>query len=154
MADAPIQLSATKLNKKSSGFCHDYDLSEVKDLVKSINDPIAVFKYGDEKKTQNIVVEIQHKGKNFIVGLAIRPSVNGRVLEINSIRNVFPKDNAEWLNWITQDKALYLDKNRIQALINQQRKNLAEVGYLDLNSVAKIVKKTRIHKFRVKKILI
>ena len=123
-------------------------------MVKSINDPIAVFKYGDEKKTQNIVVEIQHKGKNFIVGLAIRPSVNGRVLEINSIRNVFPKDNAEWLNWITQDKALYLDKNRIQALINQQRKNLAEVGYLDLNSVAKIVKKTRIHKFRVKKILI
>lgn len=141
IADAPIQLSATKLNDKSSGFGHDYDLSEVKDLVKSINDPIAVFKYGDEKKAQNIVVEIQHNGKNFIVGLAIRPSVNGRVLEINSIRNVFPKDNAEWLNWITQDKALYLDKNRIQALIDQQRTNLADVGYLDLNSVAKIVKK-------------
>ena len=81
---------------------------------------MGIFAYGDKSKAQNIVVEIQHKGKNFIVGLAIKPTVNGRVLDVNSIRNVFPKDNAEWLNWISQNKALYLDKEKIKGLIDQQ----------------------------------
>ena len=58
----------------------------------------------------------------------------------NDIRGIFPKDNAEWLNWISQGKADYLNKEKIQTLINQQRINLAEVEYLDLDSVAKIVK--------------
>ncbi len=58
----------------------------------------------------------------------------------NDIRGIFPKDNAEWLNWINQNKLLYVDKEKIQTLINQQRINLAEVEYLDLDSVAKVVK--------------
>ena len=140
IADVPIELSAKKLEEKSSGFNHDYELSEVKDLVKAINKPVAVFSYGNKGKAQNIVVEIQHKEKNFIVGLSIRPKVGDSVLEINSIRNVFPKDNAEWLNWISQGKHLYLDKEKIQTLIDQQRTNLADVEYLDLEDIAKIVK--------------
>ena len=56
-----------------------------------------------------------------------------------SIRGIFPKDNAEWLNWINQGKLLYVDKAKIQALIDKQRKNLAEVEYLDLDSFAKVV---------------
>ena len=100
---------------------------------------MAIFAYGNKEKAQNVVIEIQSNGKNFVVGLAIRPSVGGRVLEVNSVRNVFPKDNAEWLNRIAQDKSLYLDKKRIQTLINQQRTNLADVEYLDLNSIANII---------------
>ena len=34
---------------------------------------------------------------------------------------------------------MYLDKKRIQTLINQQRTNLADVEYLDLNSIANII---------------
>ena len=79
-------------------------------------------------------------GKNFVVGLAIRPLVQGRVLEVNSIRNVFPKDNAEWLNWISQDKLLYVNKGKIQTLIDQQRTILADVGYLNLDDVANKIK--------------
>ncbi len=139
IAKAPIQLNSQRLMEKSSNFGHDYELSELKDLVKAINNPIAIFAYGDKNKAQNIVVEIQHEGKNFIIGLSIRPTVGGQVLDINSIRNVFPKDNAEWLNWITQGKALYIDKERVQDLINQQRTNLADVAYLDLNSIANII---------------
>ena len=139
IANAPIQLNSQKLLDKSSNFGHDYELSEIKDLVKAINNPIAIFAYGDKGKAQNIVVEIQHEGKNFIVGLSIRPIVGGRVLEVNSIRNVFPKDNAEWLNWIAQGKALFLNKEKIQTLIDQQRTNLADVEYLDLDSIANII---------------
>ena len=135
----PIQLNSTKLQEKSTNYGHDYSIEEIKDLVKALHNPLAVFVYGDKTKAQNIVVEIQSYDKNFVVGLALRPKVGGRVLEINSIRNVFPKDNAEWLNWISQGKALYLDKERVQTLIDQQRTSLADVDYLDLNSIANVI---------------
>ena len=52
---------------------------------------------------------------------------------------MFPKNNSEWLNWISQGKALYIDKKKVQDLIDKQRTILADVDYLDLNSVAKII---------------
>ncbi len=137
----PIQMSAKKLQEKATMFGHDFELSEVRDLVKALQNPLAVFAYGDETKAQNIIVPLQKDGKNFIVGLSLNPVVGGRSLEINSIRNVFPKDNAEWLNWISQGKSLYLDKEKVQTLIDQQRTNLADVEYLDLDSVANVLEK-------------
>ena len=137
--DLPVQMSTSRLIQKATSYGHDFDLSEVKDLVKALQNPIAVFAYGNKTKAQNIIIPLQKDGKNFIVGLSLKPTVNGKTLEINSIRNVFPKNNSEWLNWISQGKALYLDKEKIQALIDQQRTILADVDYLDLDSVAKIV---------------
>ena len=137
--DLPIQMNAKRLQAKATSYGHDFDLSEVKDLVKALQHPLAVFAYGNKSKAQNIIVPLQNDGKNFIVGLSLNPVVGGRKLEINSIRNVFPKHNSEWLNWISQGKALYLDKEKIQTLINQQRTILADVDYLNLDSVTKVV---------------
>ena len=134
----PIQMNATKLKDKSTKFGHDYELSEVKDLVRALQHPLAVFAYGNKTKAQNIIIPLKRGDKNFIVGLSLNPIIDGHKLEINSIRNVFPKNNAEWLNWITQGKTLYLDKEKIQTLINQQRTILADVEYLDLDSITKI----------------
>lgn len=62
-------------------------------------------------------------------------------MEINSIRNVFPKDNNEWLNWIQEKKALRIDaKEKIQAVIDALRINPVDYSYLDLNLISKIVK--------------
>ena len=137
----PIQMNAKRLQAKATSYGHDFELSEVKDLVKALQHPLAVFAYGDKTKAQNIIVPLQKDGRNFIVGLSLNPTVGGRKLEINSIRNVFPKHNSEWLNWISQGKALYMEKEKIQTLIDQQRTNLADVEYLDLDSVAKVVEK-------------
>ncbi len=137
--DLPIQMNAKRLQDKATLFDHNFELYEVKDLVKALQNPLAVFSYGDKTKAQNIIVPLQKDGKNFIIGLSLNPTVGGKALEINSIRNVFPKDNSEWLNWISQGKALYLDKEKIQTLIAQQRTNLADVEYLDLDSAAKVV---------------
>jgi hypothetical protein len=57
------------------------------------------------------------------------------------MRNVFPKDTAEELYRIEQGKLLYVDKERIQDLINQQRINLADVDYLDLDCEYIILKR-------------
>ena len=136
----PIQMNAKRLQIKATSYGHDFNLSEVKDLVKALQRPLAVFDYGDKSKAQNIIIPLQKGGKNFIVGLSLNPMVGGRKLEINSIRNVFPKNNSEWLNWISQGKTLYMDKEKIQTLIDQQRTNLADVDYLDLDYIANVIR--------------
>lgn len=135
--DLPIELAASRLAMKSRQQNHPFDMEALKDLPKALQHPIAVFSYGDKGKAQNIIIEIEHKGKNFVVGLHLNQSRRG--IEVNDIRGLFPKDTAEWLNWINQGKLLYADKEKIQTLIDQQRINLAEVDYLDLDSAAKVV---------------
>ena len=136
--DMPIELAASHLANKAKTAHHPFDLSEVKDLVNGIQNPLAVFLYGNKTKAQNIIVGMIHDAKHFVVGVHFYQERHGTT--VSDIRGLYPKDNAEWLNWISQGKALYLDKTRIQTLINQQRRTLAEVEYLDLDSVAKIIK--------------
>ena len=135
--DVPIELSATRLAEKAAQQNHEFEISEARNLVEALQSPIAVFSYGNKMKSQNAIVEIQHKGKNFVVGVHFNQERRGLV--VSDIRGLFPKDNAEWLNWITQGKALYINKEKIQNLIDQQRTTLAEVEYLDLDSIAKVV---------------
>ncbi len=136
----PIQMSATRLKVKSSEYGHDFNLEEVKNLVEELQHPMAIFSYGDKNKAQNLILGLESNGKQFIVGLSLNPIINERHLEINSIRNVFPKHNKEWLNWISQGKLLWVDKEKIQKLIDQQQTILADVDYLDLDNVSKIIK--------------
>ena len=135
--DLPIELSSTRLEEKSRQENHPFDIGEINGLVKAINDPVAVFKYGDGEKSQNVIVELSSNGKNFLVGVHFNRTKKG--IEINDIRGIFPKDTAEWLNWVSQGKLLYANKKKIQDLITQQRINLAEVSYLDLDSIANII---------------
>ena len=133
----PIELSSTRLAEKSDQRNHEFAISDVKNLPEALQSPLAVFSYGDKSKAQNVIVELEKNGKKFVIGLHLNQIRKG--IEVNSIRGLFPKNNAEWLNWINQNKALYLNKEKIQALIDKQRTNLADVEYLDLDSTTKIV---------------
>ena len=93
-------------------------------------------KDGEKSGRCNVIVEIQKDGKNFVVGLELSSTFRG--VEVNDIRGLLPKDNAEWLNWIHQGKLVWRDKEKIQDLINKQRTNPAEVEYLDLDEATKI----------------
>ena len=139
--DVPIQMNAARLLFKATQAGHDFELNEVKDLVYLLQEPVAVFSYGDPKKAQNVILEINQHGKNFVVGMSLKPTVKGKVLEINSVRTVYPKDNHEWLKWIQDGNLLYVDKERIQPILAQQRMTFADVAKigLDLGSVAKII---------------
>ena len=64
---------------------------------------------------------------------------NKRGLRVNDIRGLFPKDSGEWLNWISKDRLLRVDKERVLNLISQQQINPADVAYLDLEPVTKVV---------------
>lgn len=135
----PIEMSSARLKTKAMQENHLFDLSEVENLPQAIQNPIGIFAYGDKSKSVNIITELQDKnGKKYLVGIHFNQDRRGLV--VNDIRGIFPKDNAEWLNWISQGKGLYLDKKKVQDLITQQQTNLAEVSYLDLNSVTKVLK--------------
>ena len=136
--DLFMELSARHLAKKAKAAHHPFNFDDVRDLPKALANPIGVFAYGDKNKAQNIIVEIRKNGKNFIVGLSLNYQHDG--LTVNSIRGLFPKDTHEWLTWIQNGKSLYLDKEKIQNLIDQQRRNLADVEYLDLDSVGNIIR--------------
>lgn len=132
----PIELSSTRLFEKSIQDNHPYKILDVKNIVLALQSPLAIFSYGDKDKAKNIIVELTHKSKCFLVGMFITCY---REVDIISVRGLFPKDTAEWLNWIVQGKALYLNKQKIQTLIDQQRINLADVAYLDLNLVESLL---------------
>lgn len=140
----PIKMQASVLNKKSNDPNHLYGLSEIKNLVKFIQNPIAIFEYGDKSKSQNLMIGISQagsEGKQFLVGMSLNPIVNGKQIGYISVRNVFPKNYHDWIHWIEKGRLLYLgDKQKIQDIINALRIN--PVDYIDkevLNSVAKIV---------------
>lgn len=139
----PIELRASKLSEKANTEWHKFDIAEVKDLPKALEHPLAVFYYYNQAR--NVITQIEVGGKQLLVGIHF--TQNSKAIEINDIRGLFPKDNHEWLNWITESnpkgdsKLMYVDKQKIQALIDQQRTNLAEVEYLDLDLVESIVQK-------------
>ena len=136
--DNRIELSSTHLADKKQQKNHPFDLSDVKGLVKAINYPVAVFVYGAKSRAQNVIIEQEREGKKFLVGVHFNQMRDTTV--ISSVRGLFPKDNFEWLHWISQGKLLYVDKEKIQKIIDKQQINPAYVTYLDLDFVAKIVK--------------
>lgn len=136
-----IELSASRLKQKSESENHPFSIGDIRNLPDALRNPIAIFAYGDSRKAQNIIVDIQNNGNDFLVGLTLNYNHDG--INVNSIRGLFPKDTANWLNWIQQGKALYLDKKRVQNRIAQQRTNSADVSYPDLNSIENIVRNFR-----------
>lgn len=136
--DLPIELSSTRLEEKSKQNNHPYEICAVMNLVSALQNPLAVFSYGDKEKSQNVIVELKYNSKNFLIGVYFNQI--HRNIVISDIRGLFPKDIHEWLNWIHQGKALYLDKSKIQILIDQQRISLAEVEYLDLDLIEILIR--------------
>ena len=57
----PIEMSSTRLEEKSKQDNHPFEISELKNLVKELQSPIAVFKYGNNAK--NVIISIHCQGK-------------------------------------------------------------------------------------------
>ena len=136
----PISMRQALLKKKSQQSNHQFEAEDVRNLVKAIQKPLAIFKYSKDN-VRNLIVSLEKDGKHFLVGVTLGFKRDG--LEINSISGLFPKQDHEWIKWIQDGKALRIDqKEKVLRLIDSLRINPAEaerIG-LDLKSVAKIVK--------------
>jgi hypothetical protein len=125
----PIELNATRLSNKSMQENHPFDLSEVKDLPKNIQNPLAVFRSATHIGSYVIMTEIEHHGKNYVVALQANKR-KGRV-EINDIRSVhYRSSNAHIANWVEERLLNYAEKQKMSEWLSKQRYNSAEVKQL------------------------
>lgn len=125
----PIELASSRLSDKAMQENHPFELSEVKDLPNAIQNPLAIFEYGDKNKSVNIITEIEKNGEKFLVGLFINPKVKGKNLEVNSIRNVFPKNSESIIDWINKGKGLFYNKEKVLSFLDQQQTNSVDVAF-------------------------
>lgn len=135
----PITLRSALLARKAGDKKHPFEASEIRNLVKAIQKPIAIFNYSKDNM-RNLIVDTVHNGKHFLIGVTL--GYKSGELEVNSVSGMFPKESHEWIKWIQDGKAIRIDqKEKVQDLINSLRTNPAEserIG-LNLNSAAKIV---------------
>ncbi|MEE0886973.1 MAG: hypothetical protein UIB61_08700 [Treponema sp.] len=124
-AEHRIELAASRLRMKANQGNHPFDILDIKGLTKALQEPVAVFEYGDKNKSQNVIVNLEKDGKNFLVGVFFNQIRDG--FEVSSIRGLFNRDNMDWMHWIQQGKMIYGNKEKIQVLAEQQRTNLADV---------------------------
>jgi len=134
--DLPIELSAKRLSKKASESYrhgHPFDIADIKDLPRAINNPIAVFDNTKDSETKVILTELQHKGQNFVAVLDLRQSAgNGRNgTEMNDIITIFPKDQLQGIlgKFNSVDDLLrWVDKEKALCFISTQPTNLTGGG--------------------------
>lgn len=134
----PIELAASRLSGKSKQDNHPFDMSEVMDLPKAIQNPMAVFRSATHIGSYVVMTEIEHNGKNFVV--AIEANRKKGKIEINDIRSIhYRTSNAHMANWISEGLLEYVDKEKMAEWFSKQRYNSAEVRKL-FNHAANIVK--------------
>lgn len=124
-AEHRIELAASRLRMKAKQGNHPFEILDIQGLAGALQKPVAVFEYGDKNKSQNVIVNIEKDGKNFLVGVFFNQKQRG--YEVSDIRGLFNRDNMDWMHWIQQGKMIYGNKEKIQVLAEQQRTNLAEV---------------------------
>ncbi len=132
----PIELASSRLSDKSMQENHPFDLSEIEGLVDGVQNPLAVFRSATHVGSFVVLTEIQHNGRNFVAAIETNRK-QGRI-EINSVRSVYPKNNAQVANWIEEGLLEYADKKRMSEWFSKQRSNSADVRNLFRHS-AKIV---------------
>lgn len=127
--DKKIEMNAGRLLMKAQLSRHPFELEDIKDFDKSLQEPVAVFSYGSENYGRDVIVNLKKDDKNFLAGISF--NTDNEQLKVSSVRTIFPKDNIEWLNWINQGKLIYCDKKEIQALSAQLQMNFADVSNQD-----------------------
>jgi len=144
----PIELSSERIAVKSSPDYrrkHQFDLSNIKDLVKAINSPIAIFKSTRLDGAKVILTDLRHNGWHFVVIMNryMNPHSRKEHISVNSVKSLYPKDNvADLMNWFKSGSKLiaWADKEKALNFISTQSTNLIAGGNEIQGSTYNIVK--------------
>ncbi len=138
MPNYPIELSASRLLKKSKQEQHPFDLELIQNLPKLIHSPLMVFVSATKLKSLVVVIEIEYKGKNFVIPIKFNENKND--IYINSVRSVYyRKTNLHIIQWIKEGLLLWANKKQTLNWLNKQQYNSADVKQL-IKSSANIIK--------------
>ena len=140
----PIEMASSRLRAKSTQIEHPFELSEIKGLVKNINNPLAVFRSATHIGSNVILTELQHNSKSFVI--AIETNRAGGKLKINSIRSIhYRNSEMHIIGWIEDGLADFISPKmdrwlelKANELLSKQRYNYADVRKKFI-STAKII---------------
>lgn len=145
--DLPIEMRASKLALKSSvkyKSNHPFNLEDVVNLPIAIESPIAVFESNTQYGSKVIFTELQDEnGNRFIVSINTNVLRGYKLIQVNSISSVYPKDDIRGIiYWINRgDRLKYADKNKFLTWIAQQRPHATDLSIQnqELDIATKIV---------------
>ena len=100
LENLPIELVASKLNDKRLQSNHVYDVNKLKDLVKAINNPLAVFRSLTRHNRFVIMTDIKDRRENFILAIEKRYESSDWVYDV---RSIYPKNPNGILSWLAED---------------------------------------------------
>nr|DAS53390.1 MAG TPA: DNA methylase [Caudoviricetes sp.] len=141
----PIELVASRLSDKSMQENHPFELEEVADLPRAIQQPLAIFRSATHVGSNVILTNIKHDHKNYVV--AIETNKRLGKIQVNSIRSVHYRNNMNIVGWINDGLIDYVsDELRNEWLPQTENELLSKPQYNSadvrkkLISAAKIIK--------------
>jgi len=134
--DLPIEMNAATLAKKADPNyknSHPFELSEIKGLPNAIQDPIMIFDSKTRKDSKVILTELKSKGVNFVVAMEMNHKVGSNrtgVIEINSIRSVYPKDQVkDIITWSRDGLLKYANKEKASVFMKELRSQFPQTSF-------------------------
>lgn len=142
--DLPIEMASARLLHKSNQENHPFSLSEVENLPRAIQNPLAVFRSATHIGSNVILTELRQGDKNFVVALQTNRQ-EGKVL-VNSVRSLHPRHTTNVLYWINEGLMDYVEKAKMGHWLQEKKesRNLLNSSIpadvrKSLDSAAKIV---------------
>lgn len=144
LENLPIELKAEKLANKKMQANHPYPAEVLRDLVKAINNPLAIFRSishpgnkdfdgnynyitSDKDGSFVIMTDIKHNGEFFILAISPKTFQDGR--RIYSVRSIYPKNNRALLTWLADDWDDKNNKQNDKGNVKYLRQDFEQVWY-------------------------
>jgi hypothetical protein len=145
MENYPIEMAASRLVDKSMQENHPFELSEVFDLPKAIQNPLAVFRSATKVGAFVVLTELKHEGRNFVAAVQINQRKSD--LNVNSIRSIHYRTLKNIIGWIEDGLGEYFCPDFCRLWLEPTKKELLskpQYNSVDvrkqLSTVAKVVK--------------
>ena len=116
----PMKLYGNKVMKKMRK--HGFALEDLRDLPRTVADPIAVFNNYGEDGNRSILTELRTQQGNFLVTLSTGVDQD---VDFNIVRSVFGKGDENVLDWINKGLATYINKEKALSFLSYQSAPIA-----------------------------
>ena len=141
----PIELVASRLSDKSMQENHPFELEEVADLPRAIQQPLAIFRSATHVGSNVILTNIKHGHKNYVV--AIETNKRLGKIQVNSIRSVHYRNNMNIVGWINDGLIDYVsDELRNEWLPQTENELLSKPQYNSADVRKKLISAANIIK--------
>lgn len=105
----PLSMPPSVINKAMDGK-HGLSLDDIKQVAKSLKDPIFVFDSATVADAQTAILDLQHEGNNILV--AVHLNTKEQQHEINRIASIYDKKDGTIMGWMRDGLLRYINTKK------------------------------------------